>query len=121
MSALNGDRTFHATTGDDGTFELFLAAGSYTVTAESFGYEASIAENVVIATDATTTNDFALVALPRFDVSGLVTAISDGAPVENATVRAIGTPVAPATTDATGAYTLELPLGSYTLRASAGE
>ena len=36
------------------------------------------------------------------------------------TAKAIGTPVDPATTDAGGSYTLNLPIGSYTLRASAG-
>ena len=33
---------------------------------------------------------------------------------------AVGTPVPPATTDASGDYSLELPIGTYLLHASAG-
>ena len=120
VSATNELRTFRTTTAADGTFELFLGAGSYAVTAEAFGYAMSLAEGVTIETDVTTTQDFALVALPRHDVTGVVTAASDGAPIENATVTAIGTPVPPAVTNSNGVYTLTLPEGSYSLRTSAG-
>ncbi|HEX7197160.1 MAG TPA: carboxypeptidase regulatory-like domain-containing protein, partial [Candidatus Limnocylindria bacterium] len=120
VSASNGTRTFHVTTASDGTFELFLAAGSYAVTAEGFGYAMGLAEAVVIETDATTVQDFALVALPRFEVTGQVTAASDEAPIEDASVLAVGTPVPAAITNPNGVYSLTLPEGSYTLRASAG-
>ena len=120
VAASNGSRTFSAATAADGTFDLFLAAGSYAVTAEAFGYFMGQAEGVTIETDVTTTQDFALVAKPRYEVSGQVTAASDGAPIEGATVKAIGTPVPPAVTNPNGVYTLTLPEGSYTLRASAG-
>ena len=113
-------RTFNATTAADGTYELFLAAGTYAVSGVAFGYAQTAVAGVVIETDETTNQDLQLDALPRFDVTGVVTAASDGAPIEGASVKAIGTPVDPATTDAGGAYTLNLPIGSYTLRASAG-
>lgn len=120
VSAFTELRTFRATTAGDGSFELFLAAGTYAVSAEAFGYAASLAEGVTIETDVTTTQDFALVALPRHDVTGVVVAASDGSPIESATVTAVGTPVPPAVTAADGSYTLTLPEGAYTLRASAG-
>ena len=120
VSAIAGARTFDATTAEDGTYSLFLAAGTYAVTGVAFGYAQSAAVEAVIETDLTTVQDLQLDALPRFDVFGVVTSASDGEPIENAGVKAIGTPVDPAITDATGAYTLNLPIGAYTLRASAG-
>ena len=120
VTASAGGRDFSATTTSDGTYEMFLAAGDYAVTAVSFGYAQSAAVLATIETDLTTVQDIALDALPRFDVTGVVTAASDGAPIEGATVKAIGTPVDPAITDAGGAYTLNLPIGSYTIRATAG-
>jgi subtilisin family serine protease len=120
VTANNGEREFNATTDGDGNYSLFLAAGSYSVSASAFGYAETLVTDVIVRTDETTDQDLALVALPRFTVSGHVTGSEDGAPIEGATVRAIGTPVPPATTDAAGFYSLELPIGDYTLRAGAG-
>ena len=47
-------------------------------------------------------------------------ASEDGSPIADAQVRAIGTPVPPATTNAAGAYSLVLPIGDYTLHAASG-
>ena len=49
-----------------------------------------------------------------------MTAEEDGSPIEGAEVRALGTPVAAATTDANGDYTLTLPIGDYTIRVVGG-
>jgi subtilisin family serine protease len=118
--ASNGDREFAVTADGNGDYSIFLAAGTYTVVASAFGYAPQIAAGVIVRTDETTDQDFALTALPRFHVTGHVTASEDGSPIEGASVTALGTPVAPATTNALGAYDLELPIGDYTLRASAG-
>ncbi len=120
VSATNGDREFTATTDATGHYELFLAAGDYVATGQAFGYGADTAPLVTIVTDQTTNQDFHLAALPRFTVSGHVTAAEDGSPIENASVLAVGTPVPPAKTDSSGAYSLELPIGSFTLRGSSG-
>ncbi len=118
--ANNGDRDFAATTDASGNYSLFLAAGTYAVTAGAFGYASSIHPGVVIHTDSTTTDDFGLDALPTFVVSGHVRGSEDGAPIEGASIKALGTPVDEAISDASGAYSLVLPIGDYTLRASAG-
>lgn len=120
VAANNGARQFATTADSNGNYSLFLAAGTYAVTAGAFGYSSAIAPGVVIETDKTTDHDFALDALPRFTVSGHVTASEDSSPIEGASVFAVGTPVPAAPTDAAGAYSLELPIGDYTLRASAG-
>ncbi len=120
VSATDASREFTATTDANGHYELFLAAGDYVVTARAFGYQADTAPLVTIVAGQTTTRDFHLVALPRFTVSGHVTASEDGSPIEGANVLAVGTPVAPVKTDASGAYSLVLPIGTFTLRASSG-
>ena len=120
IAANDGTREFATTTGSSGDYSIFLAAGTYSVTATAFGYASSITPGVAVVTDTTTDLDIALVALPRFHVTGHVTASEDGSPIEGAAVLALGTPVPAAVTDAAGAYDLVLPIGSYTLRASAG-
>jgi subtilisin family serine protease len=120
IEATNGGRTFATTTDEAGHFEVFLGAGSYTVTASAFAYQSALATGVEIETDVTTTQDFFLAPLPQRDITGTVTAEEDGTPIEGAEVRALGTPVAPAITDADGEYTLTLPIGDHTIRIAAG-
>ena len=120
IEASAGDRTFATTTDASGHFELFLGAGSYTVTATAFAYQSALATGVQIQTDTTTQQDFFLAPLPQRDIAGTVTAEEDGTPIEGAEVRALGAPVPPAVTDANGDYTLTLPIGSHTIRTAAG-
>ena len=120
MTATDGSREFTATTDAAGHYQLFLAAGDYVPTARAFGYAADTGSLVTIVADQTTTRDFALTALPRFTVTGHVTASEDGSPIEGASVLAVGTPLPPAKTDASGAYSLQLPIGTFTLRAASG-
>ena len=120
VTASGGSRDFTATTDTDGHYELFLAAGSYDLTTDAFGYATGIATGITIVKDTTTTTDFALVALPRFNVTGHVLATEDGSPLSGASVTALGTPVAPAITDGAGSYSLNLPIGTYSIRATAG-
>jgi subtilisin family serine protease len=119
VSANDGTRDFGTVTDAAGNYELFLAAGTYLVTAEAFGYAAGVNPGVVIVTDQTTDSDFALAALPRFTVTGQLTAAEDGAPIAGATVKAVDTPVPPAVTNPNGVYSLELPIGTYVLHATA--
>ncbi len=120
VTASGGFRDFTVTTNAAGRYEMFLAAGTYDVHAEAFGYAVKLVTGVVITTDHTTTRNFNLVALPRYRINGHVRAAEDGSPLVRAAVVAIGTPVPPAITDAQGAYRLTLPIGTYTIRASAG-
>jgi hypothetical protein len=120
VNANDGARDFGATTDASGNYSVFLGAGTYTVRADAFGYRQSVHPGVTIVTDTTTDDDFDLVALPRFTVSGHVTGSEDGGPIQGTAIKAVGTPVEEATSDAAGAYRLELPEGDYTLRAAAG-
>ncbi len=120
VTAAGGFRDFTVTTDATGHYQMFLAAGTYDVNAVAFGYALKIATGVTIRTDRTTARNFALVALPKFRINGHVRSAEDGLPLVRAAVVALGTPVAPAITDSSGFYRLILPIGTYTIRASAG-
>ncbi|NND02817.1 MAG: S8 family serine peptidase, partial [Acidimicrobiia bacterium] len=120
IAADNGVRTFSASGASDGTYKLFLPAGTYDVEASGFGYATGTAGGIEILTDETTTQDFSLVSLPRVTVSGTVMTAEAGIPVPGATVEALGVPVAPVTADGAGAYSMVLPIGTYSIKASNG-
>jgi Malectin domain/Carboxypeptidase regulatory-like domain/Kelch motif/Viral BACON domain len=108
------------TTGADGHYSLLLPVDTYDVTASAFGYVSQTANGVPVTDGGTTVQDFALVASPSGSLSGTVT--DDGSnPLANATVTILGTPIPPATTDATGHYNFpSVPNGTYNVRAEAG-
>jgi N-acetylneuraminic acid mutarotase len=108
------------TTGPNGEYTLTLPVGTYDVTASAFGFASDTAFGVQIVQDQTTTQDFQLDPAPSGSLSGTV---SDDAsnPIENATVTILGTPIPPATTDATGHYSFDsVPEGTYNVKAEAG-
>ena len=100
--AANELREFSAFTDSDGDYRLLLAAGLYTVSATTFGYETVVVSGVEIVTDATTRQDLTLTKLPTYTVRGQVVSAENGQPVARATVSALGTPVAPVTTNNSG-------------------
>ena len=97
----------------------FLVGGVYSVTARLYGYE-TLQTAATITPNAATTLDLDLAPLPHFTVSGHVReAISTTLPIAGAKIKALDTPLAPAVTDAGGAYTLSLPAGDVKLEVSA--
>jgi subtilisin family serine protease len=107
------------TTNASGAYSLVAPVGDYVVTASAFGFATGTA-NVTIIEGQTTTQDFALAPATSHSVSGHV---RDGAmnPLANATVTILGTPIPPATTDASGAYSFpSVPEGAYDVQATAG-
>lgn len=109
------------TTTDAAGFYRFpvLSEGSYDVSVSKFGYTTGTA-TVAVTMGATTVQDFALVAAPSYSVSGTV---RDQylAPIPNATVTILGTPIPPVTTDAAGFYSFaSVPAGTYSVAAAAG-
>ncbi len=120
VTAGRGGREFATTADGLGHFEFLLAAGSYTVRASAFGDHDATPIDVEIVADQTTTLDVALAAQPTFTVSGRVRGGELGAPLARATIEAIGIPVEPVPTNRRGRYSLTLPAGTYTLRATVG-
>ena len=118
--AITGDAERVTSTGADGTYQVTLPAGTFDVSAASFGYVTQTAADVVVSQDATTTQDFALVAASTWTVSGTVRD-DGGDPVSGATVTIAGTPFPPVVTGADGTYAFnDVPEGTYTATASAG-
>lgn len=117
--AITGPSNRSLTTGTDGRYSTTLPVGAYTATANKFGYgegtgSASVTEG------ATTTLNFSLSIVTSGTVSGVVRNAAN-APVANATVEVLGTPIAPVVTGADGTYSIpNVPLGSYQVKASAG-
>ncbi|MCI0643626.1 MAG: carboxypeptidase regulatory-like domain-containing protein [Chloroflexi bacterium] len=104
-------------TGADGFYSFLLRAGTFDVAARAFGYAEQTANGVVINQDQTTVQDFALATVPAHPVSGHVLDTS-GAPIANATVTILDTPLPPATTDANGFYSFaSVPEGTYAAQA----
>ena len=75
---------------------------------------------VVVNEGETTTQNFALDPAASYSVSGFVRD-GEGNLLANATVNILGTPIAPATTDPSGAYSFaSVPAGEYDIQATAG-
>ncbi|RKN30090.1 Kelch repeat-containing protein [Micromonospora musae] len=112
--------TYHAVTGDKGTYQLAVPAGTYGVVAAEFGYQAPPPVRVVVAADAKLTRDIRMTAIATRTLTGAVTDGSGhGWPVY-AKVAIDGYPTDAVYTDPyTGRYSVELPVGAdYTLRVS---
>ena len=108
-----------AVTDSNGAYSFQLPVGTYAVSAGAFGYQTATA-NATITEGATTTQNLVLTPAASHAVSGTVRD-SQGQPVANATVTITGTPIAPTTTNASGAYGLaSVPAGEYDERAEAG-
>lgn len=104
-----------ATTTDPATggYELWVPTGVHTLRVEAYGYVAHETE-IEVATGAVLTLDIELQAEQFATVSGTVSD-PDG-PVAGAEVRVVGQPGVATSTDAAGAYAIELPHGTHTLR-----
>ena len=107
-----------ATTGASGTYQFTLPVGSYSITVSAFGFTNASA-TVTITEGQTTTQDFPLTPAPSGSLSGTVSSASG--PVANATVTITGTPIPPATTNASGQYSFaSVPNGTYPVTVTAG-
>ncbi len=104
-----------ATTNSAGSYTLTAALGTYSVTASASGYLPSTQSNIGVASNSTTTLNFALTQSGT--ISGTVTS-STGVAIANATVSYSGGSTT-ATTNASGAFTLNVAPGTYSVTASA--
>jgi subtilisin family serine protease len=109
-----------ATTDATGKYSVRVPAGSYQVTASSFGYATASAGPVAVAADATATVDLTMAGLARHSVSGAVLD-TNGVPAAGITLRLLRTPLAAVTTGLDGSYRFDgVPAGTYPLSFSAG-
>lgn len=114
-----GGYTRSLTTDASGFYTTETITGTYTVTASLYGYETATITGVEVVADTTTTQDIALTPAPVYTISGIVTDSVSGIPL-SATITLLDTPVSPVTSDpVTGAYSIDVAAGTYTLRAEA--
>ncbi len=99
----------HATTAADGSYHVRAPVGDYPVTASHFGYESKSVPDVAVLDGVTTTQDFALTAVPNVTVHGTVRDGSGHGWPLYAKVQVPGTPAATYTDPKTGAYSLTVP------------
>ncbi|MDP2855835.1 MAG: carboxypeptidase regulatory-like domain-containing protein, partial [bacterium] len=100
-----------------GRYALPLTAGPYTVTASAFGYTTSAPARVVVSPGAVTQHDIVLEATPTGVLQGSILEEGTGTPLA-ATVAISGAGLVAQTDPNTGVYSITLPVGVYTLRAS---
>ena len=102
---------------DTGYYRFHLEPGSYSMAASLLGYVGNSAEDVVVTTDAFTSQNFTLEQLTNGFIEGTVTDSETGLPIEGAAVTVPGTPFS-AITLVDGEYFIEAPPGAYDVRAS---
>ncbi len=110
--------SYTALTGADGAYSRPVLAGIASVSAEAFGFVDGAPRQVTINQNGSSTADFVLENAEMFTVSGVVSEASGGAPLA-ASITAAGTPVMATTDAASGAFSLFLPAGIYSLTARA--
>lgn len=89
-----------------GRYYRLLAEGNYTVTFSLYGYLPQTFTDVNISNLSQTILNVNLVQAETVSVTGTVTDLATGLPIEGATIQILNTPVTPVTTNATGEYTI---------------
>ncbi len=119
LAQASGGGSYNMTTDASGYYTRTLLSGTYTVTASTYGYATQEIYPVVVITDQLTTQDFALLTLPIYTVSGHVYDSLSGEPLD-ATLGLTDAPVPPVTTDPSGFYSLMVAEGTWHILAQAG-
>ncbi|MGP4108946.1 S8 family serine peptidase [Virgibacillus sp. L01] len=102
-----------------GEYSLSHAAGTFTLKAESYGFE-SQEQSVTLEADGSAQADFTLEEIPQAIVSGTITDEATGAPIEGATILLVeDANVTPVETDENGNYSITGYEGTYTLKVMA--
>ncbi|MGD0555681.1 MAG: carboxypeptidase regulatory-like domain-containing protein, partial [Streptosporangiaceae bacterium] len=107
---VTGSDSVTTTTDSDGSYQLRLPAGDYTVSVTGYGYAASTSGGVAVTVGATTTRYVQLKTEPSVTLSGVVTDGSGhGWPVQSSVVVDYGTGTLTASTDPfTGEYSVRV-------------
>lgn len=112
-----------ATTGADGSYDLYAPDGTYTVTTTDFGYTGKPVTGVVVTTNASVAENLTMTSVPRETVSGYVTDGSGHDWPMRAKITISGYPGGAVYSDPyTGKYSVSLPSGtSYTMQATSAD
>ncbi|HTP11559.1 MAG TPA: carboxypeptidase regulatory-like domain-containing protein, partial [Anaerolineae bacterium] len=97
-----------ATSGADGSYQVYVVSGTYTVTASAFAYQPITLTDVTVVKNLTTTQNIALQPAPAHVVSGTVTDATAGWPLY-AQISLAGGQTRVWTNPATGYYSATIP------------
>jgi subtilisin family serine protease len=102
-----------------GYYTTTLFQGTFTATANAYGFYPQVITDVIVMTGATTTQNFYLLPKPAYVISGTISTLNGGDPL-SATIRVLNTPLSPIQTDpVTGFYSMTVAEGTYDLRVEA--
>jgi len=105
-----------------GRYYRLLQDGIYNVTFSAYGYISQTFSSVNINNSGQTILDVYLVQAQTVSISGTVTDLDTGLPIENATIEILNTPISPVLTNSNGEYTiLDMMEGTYTFRVFAAD
>ncbi len=113
VTGRSGSANFQAQTGVQGIYSLTVPAGIYDVAIRAWGYTNGDFPGQFVVAGSRSIADFALEPLPVVAVTGEVQ--GDAGAVADALVYVQAAPAVRTRTDATGNYTLQLPVGTHTL------
>ncbi|MGC9399509.1 MAG: M14 family zinc carboxypeptidase [Anaerolineae bacterium] len=108
---------FSATTDIAGQYMAPVFSGTYTITARAFGYWPSTVEDVIAHTGMTTTQHLTLTEIPTGTLSGSVRELGTNLPLMAKLL--VHDTALTTTTDLSGTYHIRLPMGVYTITATA--
>jgi uncharacterized repeat protein (TIGR01451 family) len=97
-----------------GYYILSVTPGLYSVTASAFGFQSASSTPRLVQANQTTHIDLSPTRLPFGKIRGVARNAATGAHISAATISALNTPVSTILNDT---YSLELPVGSYSLEA----
>jgi hypothetical protein len=102
-----------------GRYYRLLQNGNFTVTFSAYGYIPQTFNNVNINSVGQTMLNVNLIPAQTVTVTGVVTDLATGLPIQGATIEIMNTPVSPVITNASGAYTIpSIMEGTYDFRVS---
>ena len=114
------DGTQESVTEADGTYEIRLPEGTFSLRFTRFGYEEHTEENIVIVEEAVITRDVVMTSIPVGTMTGTVLA-GMSQPVQNAQVAIADIPDPPVFTDENGQFEFNLPGGDYEMTVTYGD
>jgi hypothetical protein len=109
--------SFWANPDASGNYDIEAYPGTYDVVATLYGYETQITADVTVIPNETETIDITMPCILGL-FEGTVTALNGGAPIEGASVTAMGTGLS-TTTSSDGSFSLLIEQGNYDFKVSA--
>lgn len=105
-----------------GRYYRLLPTGNYTVFISAYGYEPKSFSNVEISNSSVTSLNVQLNPLTTWPISGTVSKLSTGNPVNNAKIEVLNTPLQPIYTGNNGFYQInQIYPGAYQVKISAAD